>query len=218
MYRRLQIMGACARCSSTPGPRLEAQYSDTYVHGCVPEGPHTYPPSPPSTPSLMRSLVWRTRRFYRICGLGLERHCWGFRPPSCNSPCLFPPTRSPPLWGTRRVGSGVTTGYYSWQALRYGLALVAQTIATLLSRYYRWSEGIRHATTRYVLGAYFLFIELYVFPFAGNLTVAWSRVRRGGRYVTGQTRVGPGARRWAGFGIVIRARDRGRRSAGAAVT
>ena len=174
-------------------------------------------PTPPP-PSLMRSLVWRTRRFYRICGLGLERHCWGFRPPSCNSPCLFPPTRSPPLWGTRRVGSGVTTGYYSWQALRYGLALVAQTIATLLSRYYRWSEGIRHATMRYVLGAYFLFIELYVFPFAGNLTVAWSRVRRGGRYVTGQTRVGPGARRWAGFGIVIRARDRGRRSAGAAVT
>ena len=53
---------------------------------------------------------------------------------------------------------------------------------------------------------------------AGNLTVAWSRVRRGGRYVTGQTRVGPGARRWAGCGIVIRARDRGRRSAGAAVT
>ena len=55
---------------------------------------------------------------------------------------------------------------------------------SLLSRYYRWSEGIRHATMRYVLGAYFLFIELYVFPFAGNLTVARSRVRRGGRNVT----------------------------------
>ena len=192
MYRRLQVMGACARCSRTPGPRLEAQYSDTYVHGCVPEGQHTYTSPPPPLhphlscgrscgglagswvrargaarlhppPSLMRSLVWRTRRFYRICGLGLERHCWGFRPPSCNSPCLFPPTRSPPLWGTRRVGSGVTTGYYSWQALRYGLALVAQTIATLLSRYYRWSEGIRHATTRYVLGAYFCSLNYMCF-------------------------------------------------------
>ena len=51
LYRRLQVMGACARCSRTPGPRLEAQYSDTYVHGCVPEGPHTYTsPPPPFTP------------------------------------------------------------------------------------------------------------------------------------------------------------------------
>ena len=51
MYRRLQVMGACARCSRTPGPRLEAQYSVTYVHGCVPEGPHTYTsPPPPFTP------------------------------------------------------------------------------------------------------------------------------------------------------------------------
>ena len=49
--------------------------------------------------------------------------------------------------------------------------------ATLLSRYYRWSLGIQHATMKYVLGAYFLFIELYVFPFAGNLTVTCSRVR-----------------------------------------
>ena len=143
----------------TPISHAVARVEDSQVHGCVPEGPHAYPPPP----SLMRSLVWRTRRFYRICGLGLERHCWGFRPPSCNSPCLFPPTRSPPLWGTRRVGSGVTTGYYSWQALRYGLALVAQTIATLLSRYYRWSEGIRHATTRYVLGAYFCSLNYMCF-------------------------------------------------------
>ena len=53
LYRRLQVMGACARCSRTPGPRLEAQYSDTYVHGCVPEGPHTYTsPPPPFHPHL----------------------------------------------------------------------------------------------------------------------------------------------------------------------
>ena len=35
--------------------------------------------------------------------------------------------------------------------------------------------------------------ESYVFPLGGIQTVAWSRVCRGGRYVTGQTRVGPGA-------------------------
>ena len=46
--------------------------------------------------------------------------------------------------------------------------------------------------------------ELYVFAFAGNQTVVWSRVRQGGGYVPGQTQMGPGARLWAGRDNVIR--------------
>ena len=41
--------------------------------------------------------------------------------------------------------------------------------------------------------------------------VTWSRVCKGGRYVTGQTRVESGALRWVGWDNVIRERDLGRR-------
>ena len=48
---------------------------------------------------------------------------------------------------------------------------------------------------------YFFYQMNYMcFLFAGIQAVAWSGVRRGGRYVTGQTRVGPGAR--GGPGVV----------------
>ena len=67
LYRRLQIMGACARCSRTPGPRLEAQYSDTYVHGCVPDGPHTYTSRPHPFPPLSHAVA-RVEDSHRCIG------------------------------------------------------------------------------------------------------------------------------------------------------
>ena len=199
MHRTWQVMGACARRGPTPRLRLEAEAPSirtrTSTGACL-ERPHGV-----------------------IGSVGSARSATvGAAGPHPLTPPVFPAHTVTPIVGhpPRGFRCHYRLLFMASVTLRACACRTDHCHSTLPLLQVVRGHTTCHDEVR--VGCVFLFIELYVFPFAGNLTVAWSRVRRGGRYVTGQTRVGPGARRWAGFGIVIRARDRGRRSAGAAVT